>query len=100
MQVARDPVGSDFLSDPSIVCAKVDAKLFGRLRLLSLEARVVVGKPAEAPLGGPSRATGRRAATLQARTESASDLGSAIELWTLSSEVLANIPKTLDAQSS
>jgi len=89
-----DPVTD--LSDVNVVCAHIDAKLFGRLRLLSLETRVVAGKPSKrsetsalssvrtpdetAPLERVSR-----------QQESFSDLGRAVELWALSSEVLEGI---------
>jgi hypothetical protein len=92
----RTPVVSELMPDSNIVCAQIDAKLFGRLRLLSLDARVVVGKPTTtAPVA--SRATparSRRTATLDRDVNSqgsAPSLGRAVELWTLSSEVLEGI---------
>jgi len=92
----RSQVVSELLTDTNIVCAQVDAKLFGKMRLLSLEARVVAGKPTER-VSAASRATpatSGRTGTLNrelANQQSNSDLSRAVELWTLSSEVLDGI---------
>lgn len=96
LRLGEGDQGSELLSDPNIVCARIDAKLFGRLRLLSLEARVVAGKPtkAAAATSGPTPLAIQRPERLNRKLsdpESTSDLGRAVELWTLSSEVLEGI---------
>ncbi|MEO8329183.1 MAG: hypothetical protein ABI586_04170, partial [Candidatus Nanopelagicales bacterium] len=78
------PVVSEHLADPNILCAQVDAKLFGRLRLLSLEVRVVAGKPPEVPAADMTPRASRRSPTLERNLrgqESTSDLSRAVELW-------------------
>ena len=84
------------MTDANLVCAQVDAKLFGRLRLLSLEVRVVAAKPKEpspavqhsTPAADGQNATQSRG--LRDR-DTGSELSRAVELWTLSSKVLDEI---------
>lgn len=90
----RGPVVSEHLADTNVVCAQVDAKLFGRLRLLSLEVRVIAGKPTEVPAADLTPPTSRHSPTLKRNLhgqESTSDLSRAVELWALSSDVLEGI---------
>ena len=96
MPIGRRTESFTELDDVNVVSAQVDAKLFGRLRLLSLEARVVAGKPAKRTEGAtrlipdtsPRRAAVSRRPIQQ---KSGSGLGHAVELCALSSEILEGI---------
>ena len=95
-----DHMASDLLAESIVVGAKIDAKLFGRLRLLSLEARVLTGKPittrkstgliARKGTRAVNSAEADKKRELHARS-SVSDLDRAVELWSLSSDVLSAI---------